>query len=205
MFRIDPSRSRHEQVLQHALAAGLQRYALSPRLRPKRRAKGSRRLRSLPWRARREPQYGYARLNGQKGEYILIRLKEFLDRSRNTPHGRQMAPIAEISSMTQRPWRAISAGRPKPADQVLASVHRRGRDLSDMAPDRPFPPAPPATDPTGEGLGGTPRIAGQHGAYLMRQLGPSIPSARAGTAMNHHTWDMTLEQMQEVSAYLANN
>ncbi len=50
-----------------------------------------------------------------------------------------------------------------------------------------------------------PRIAGQHSAYLMQQLEAFKSGARAGTAMNRHTWDMTLEQMQKLSAYLANN
>jgi len=56
----------------------------------------------------------------------------------------------------------------------------------------------------GQGLGGTPRIAGQHQDYLARQLQAFMLTTRVGTPMNHHTWDMTSEQMQQVSEYLAN-
>ena len=59
--------------------------------------------------------------------------------------------------------------------------------------------------PYGDGLGGTPRIAGQHGHYLQQQLEAFKLGARGGNAMNRHAWDMTLERMQELAEYLANN
>jgi cytochrome c553 len=56
-----------------------------------------------------------------------------------------------------------------------------------------------------EGLGTTPRLAGQHEQYLADQLNAFMLTARVGSPMNHHAWDMTQDQMRAVAAYLSHN
>jgi len=54
-----------------------------------------------------------------------------------------------------------------------------------------------------EGSGPIPRLAGQHQAYLARQLEAFASMARANEIMHENSKDLTAEQISEVTAYLA--
>src|SRR6516162_10046704 len=54
-----------------------------------------------------------------------------------------------------------------------------------------------------EGNGPIPRLAGQHQAYLARQLEAFASMARANEIMHENSKDLTAEQISEVTAYLA--
>ena len=54
-----------------------------------------------------------------------------------------------------------------------------------------------------EGNGPIPRLAGQHQAYLARQLEAFQLMARANEIMHENSKDLTAEQISEVTAYLA--
>ena len=54
-----------------------------------------------------------------------------------------------------------------------------------------------------EGNGPIPRLAGQHQAYLARQLEAFALMARANEIMHENSKDLTVEQISEVTAYLA--
>jgi cytochrome c553 len=148
------------------------------------------------------------RLNGQNSDYILIRLREFLDPTRGTPHSNRMmwenaTRISDDEAVAlARYFSSQAATRPSASglaqSQAGAQIYRAG-----AGPDIPACATCHGSD--GRGLGSTPRIAGQHENYLMGQLEAFMLTARAGSPMNHHTWDMTSEQMRQVSAYLANN
>jgi cytochrome c553 len=55
----------------------------------------------------------------------------------------------------------------------------------------------------GEGNGPIPRLAGQHQAYLARQLEAFASMARANEIMHENSKNLTPEQISEVTAYLA--
>ena len=54
-----------------------------------------------------------------------------------------------------------------------------------------------------EGNGPIPRLAGQHQAYLARQLEAFQSMARANEIMHENSKDLTAQQISEVTAYLA--
>ena len=54
-----------------------------------------------------------------------------------------------------------------------------------------------------EGNGPIPRLAGQHQAYLARQLEACASMARANEIMHENSKDLTAAQISEVTAYLA--
>ena len=53
------------------------------------------------------------------------------------------------------------------------------------------------------GNGLTPRLAGQHQAYLARQLEAFASMARANEIMHENSKDLTAQQISEVTTYLA--
>lgn len=145
------------------------------------------------------------RLNGQKSDYILARFRDFRDPKRNTPHANLMMgnrPISDSDAAALAQY--FSRQTPSPRigfgiqSQAGAEIFRHGAEPA-------IPPCATCHGPDGDGLGGTPRITGQHGAYLMQQLSAFNSAGRRGTVMNRHTWDMTQQQMDQISAYLSNN
>jgi cytochrome c553 len=146
------------------------------------------------------------RLNGQQSDYLLTRLKEFLDPTRGTPHAngmmwgnatkisdRDAVALADYFSR-QAPTRRSGMGAQVEAGRKIY--------LEGAGPD--IPACTTCHGQDGEGAGNTPRITGQHQDYLVTQLQAFMLTARVGTPMNHHAWDMTAEQMQQLAAYLSN-
>lgn len=145
------------------------------------------------------------RLNGQKSEYIIIRFKEFRDPRRNTPHANLMMGNRPVSDSDVAAL-AQYFSRQTPSPRIgLGTQSNAGAEIFQHGAEPAIPPCATCHGPDGDGLGGTPRIAGQHGAYLMAQLSAFNSTGRTGTVMNRHTWDMTQQQMAELSAYLSNN
>jgi cytochrome c553 len=144
------------------------------------------------------------RLNGQQNDYILARLKDFLDPTRETPHASQiMGPNAtKLSSTNAASLAQYFSSRAPSISNAFGSYADIGKDvfLNGAGPDIPACWTCHGRD--GQGLGTVPRISGQHANYLMAQLNAFSRSERSGTSMNHHAWDMTLEQMRNVTAYL---
>ena len=146
------------------------------------------------------------RLNGQQGDYLLTRLKEFLDPTRGTPHANSMmwenaTKISDTEAAALADY--FSRQAPTPRSGIGAQVEA-GRKifLEGAGPD--IPACATCHGQDGGGAGNTPRIAGQHQDYLEAQLQAFMLTARVGTPMNHHTWDMTTEQAQQLAAYLSN-
>jgi cytochrome c553 len=147
------------------------------------------------------------RLNGQQKGYILMRLKAFLDPTRGTPHSnRMMWPNATRINDDQAAALADYFSRQSPTPAVgFGAMADRGAAIfrNGDAPD--IPACATCHGQGGEGLGDTPRLAGQKEKYLVEQLQAFSVAARVSNPMNHHAWDMTMEQIEAVSAYLAHN
>jgi len=153
------------------------------------------------------PEQDVPRLNGQQKGYLLMRLREFLDPTRGTPHAnRMMWPnAARISDdqaaaladyFSRQP--ATPAGGFGPLAQKGAEIFQHG--------DKPDIPACSACHgQNGEGAGDAPRLAGQKEGYLTGQLQALSMTARVADPMNHHAWDMSMDQIKAVSAYLAHD
>jgi cytochrome c553 len=147
------------------------------------------------------------RLNGQQKEYLLTRLREFLDPTRSTPHAIQMmwqnatrVSGGEAQALADYFSRQMPTGRNGfgPLAETGGGIYRQG-----ATPDIPACSVCHGRD--AEGLGETPRLAGQHEGYLAAQLNAFMLTARVGSPMNHHAWDMTKDQMDAIAAYLSHN
>ncbi len=147
------------------------------------------------------------RLNGQQRDYLLLRLKEFLDPTRGTPHSnRMMWPNATRISDDQAAQLATYFSRQVPTQaNGFGPVAEKGAAIYQHGDTPDIPACATCHGPKGEGLGQTPRIAGQREDYLVGQLQAFSVTARVGSPMNHHAWDMTLDQIRALSAYLAHN
>lgn len=145
------------------------------------------------------------RLNGQKKGYILARFRNFLGPSRDKAHASLMTRYAPVSDNdVEMLAQYFSRQTPTPRTGLGTQADAGGEIfLHGSKPD--LPACATCHGPYGDGLGGTPRIAGQQGSYLAQQLEAFKSGARGATAMDRHTWDMSLEQMQALSEYLANN
>ena len=56
--------------------------------------------------------------------------------------------------------------------------------------------------PQGHGLSAFPRLAGQHRAYIERQLRAFASNQRANPIMHENSMNLTEEQIREVAAYV---
>jgi cytochrome c553 len=139
---------------------------------------------------------GVPRLNGQQSEYIVERLKEIFGPAHagnKAISNVDAAALAQYFS-SQMPPQRIGAG-------IFAE---KGREIFLNGAQPAIPGCATCHGPDGRGLGITPGIAGQHADYLTRQLNSFMSSKRISVPMNRHTWDMTMDQASELSAYLAN-
>lgn len=147
------------------------------------------------------------RLNGQQSGYLLTRLKEFLDPTRGTPHANKMM-WENATTISANDAAALadyfSRQAPTPRSGIGAQAEA-GRKIFREGAGPAIAACATCHGQDGEGTGGTPRIAGQHKDYVVQQLQAFMLTARVGTPMNHHAWDMTEEQMQQLAAYLSNN
>jgi len=147
------------------------------------------------------------RLNGQTGEYIQARLRAFLDPTRNTPHADQMMweNATKISDSDAAALAAYFARQSPSQPNGSGPLAAAGGKIFTQGAGPDIPACATCHGQNGQGMGATPRLAGQHGEYLLGQLQAFMLTARVGTSMNHHTWSMTTQQMQQLAAYLSNN
>ncbi len=145
------------------------------------------------------------RLNGQQGDYILARLKAFLDPARKVPHGNQMTWTSPISDEDAAALARYFSRQAPPRRAGSGALADAGAEIFRHGAKPAMPACAVCHGQDGQGIGTTPRIAGQHGDYLTRQLRSFMSNRRASDPMNRHTWDMTLRQASALSAYLAND
>lgn len=144
------------------------------------------------------------RLNGQNRDYLLMRLKEFADPTRNTPHatyqmweratnlGDRVAASIATYFANQAPTAAAPSGALAAAGE---KIYRQGAGPQ-------VPACQQCHGAAGEGAGTVPRLAGQHAAYLEQQLSAFMLGLRIGPPMKH-AWHMDPDQFKALSAYLA--
>ena len=147
------------------------------------------------------------RLNGQQRDYLILRLKEFADPTRNTPHATyQMWETA--TSVGQRMATDIAAyfARQAPtATKPAGALAMAGEKIYRQGSGSQIPACQQCHGSAGEGAGTVPRLAGQHAAYLEQQMSAFMLGVRVSTPMNKHAWHMNPDQFKALSAYLSDN
>jgi cytochrome c553 len=148
----------------------------------------------------------FPRLAGQQKAYLIAQLKAFRDKTRADPHARtyMWGMTRHLDNAMIDKIAAFYAAQPP-----VAGTHATSPEIAAGA--RIFANGLPAQHvlacrlchgPTAAGNGPIPRLAGQHRAYLARQLRAFASKARANPIMHQMSKNLTPQQISEVTAFL---
>ena len=149
----------------------------------------------------------FPRLAGQQKDYLVAQLQAFRDKTRADPHAQtyMWGMAARLSDPTIDAIAAYYAsqtpvaGEPGTSPEIAA-----GKTIfTEGIPSESLPACMGCHGEKAEGNGPIPRLAGQHRAYLARQLDAFASKARANEIMHENSKNLTPEQISEVTAYLA--
>jgi cytochrome c553 len=146
-------------------------------------------------------------LVGQQKDYLVAQLQAFRDKTRADPHAQtyMWGMAARLSDPTIDGIAAYYgsqtpvAGAPGTSPEIAAGK----KIFTEGIPSENVPACMSCHGEKAEGNGPIPRLAGQHQAYLARQLEAFASMARANEIMHENSKDLTPEQISEVTAYLA--
>jgi len=150
----------------------------------------------------------FPRLAGQQAQYIEAQLVGFRDRSRGDPAAMayMWGMASQLDDRTIKGLAAYyAAQRPvhgTPGDKALMA---RGKAIYEQGlPDAGVPACAACHGAAAEGKENIPRLAGQHPAYLVKQLAYFQSMLRGNAPIMHAVTDkMTFEQMEAVGTYAA--
>jgi cytochrome c553 len=149
----------------------------------------------------------FPNLAGQQKDYLVAQLQAFRDKTRADPHAQtyMWGMAARLSDPTIdgiAPFYASQtpvAGEPSASPETAAGK----KIFTEGIPSEGLPACMSCHGEKAEGNGPIPRLAGQHRAYLVRQLEAFAAMARANEIMHEMSKNLTPEQISEVTAYLA--
>jgi cytochrome c553 len=139
-------------------------------------------------------------LNGQRADYILLRLKEFHDPASQSPHATYFMwdMASSIGAAQAKALAAYFAALPPPGPR-LNMVHAVTGDTFYHGEGG----CSACHGDKGEGgKDAAPRLMGQNPDYLQRQLENFSLSVRYQPAMVHHSLRLTPQQIEALVAYL---
>ena len=149
----------------------------------------------------------FPNLAGQQAVYLDTQLKAFRDRSRADPHAQAFmwGMAAQLTDSTITEISAYFASQPpapgKPAGREEMAA---GKKIFDEGiPAQQVPPCQTCHGEKAAGNGPFPRLAGQHRAYLERQLAAFISNARANELMHENSKNLTALQVSQIAAFLS--
>ena len=149
----------------------------------------------------------FPRLAGQQKDYIVAQLKAFRDHTRADPHAKtyMWGMAARLSDATIEAIATYYSSQPPVAGEPAASpeVTAGKKIFTEGIPSEGVPPCRACHGEEAQGNGPMPRLAGQHPAYLARQLQAFASNARANVIMHENSKNLTPAQISEVTAYLA--
>jgi cytochrome c553 len=149
----------------------------------------------------------FPRLAGQQKDYLVAQLQAFRDKTRADPHAQtyMWGMAAQLSDSTIDGIATYYASQTPVAGQpgTSAEIAAGKKIYTEGIPSGNVPACMSCHGEKGEGNGPIPRLAGQHQAYLARQLQAFASMARANEIMHENSKDLTAEQISEVAAYLA--
>jgi cytochrome c553 len=149
----------------------------------------------------------FPRLAGQPPEYIVAQLENFRSHQRSDPAGYEyMWGITRkltddtIAGLAQY-FSAQVPRRNAPVDPALLPLGKK--IFEEGVPEKETPPCFACHGSKGEGLANFPRLAYQHGDYLIKQLHVfQETEGRPGTPMSQVTHLMSSAEIRAVAAYL---
>lgn len=149
----------------------------------------------------------FPRLAAQPKEYLVAQLQNFRSHSRSDPAGYEyMWGLTRNLSDDQIAGLAtyFSEQTPRPNAAVDPTLLPLGKKIFEEGlPEKGTPPCSACHGAQGQGMANFPRLAYQHRAYLMKQLGIfGLTEQRPGTPMTQIAHPLTRRQIEAVSAYL---
>jgi cytochrome c553 len=145
------------------------------------------------------------RLNGQQPDYIVARLKDFLDVTKETPHATyNMWQVVKDLQDSERTALARYFAGQAPTPAKPGALAAQGMQIYDHGvPAQQIPACAGCHGAHGEGKGAIPRIAGQHADYLKTQLWVFSFQLRENNVMHPNTNQMHGDQIDALVSYLA--
>lgn len=146
------------------------------------------------------------RLNGQQELYLADRLRSFRNPTRQTPnaiHFMWSVSSSLSNRVAQEMAKYLADQVPTSAPPISSTLAEQGRQFFDLQGQPESLSCKGCHGPQGEGRLGIPRLAGQHGQYLRRQMEGFSIMARLSGAMNPHTRMLETDQIRALVAYLA--
>lgn len=148
----------------------------------------------------------FPRLAGQQKDYLIAQLTAFRDHRRADPHAQtyMWGMAAQLSDPTIAALAAYySAQPPVPGTPDNSPEAQAGRKIyTEGIAAQSVPACILCHGEKGAGNGPIPRLAGQHSAYIERQLEAFASKARANEIMHENSKNLTAEQIHDVAAYV---
>jgi cytochrome c553 len=149
----------------------------------------------------------FPRLAGQQASYIEAQLQAFKKHTRRDPDARDYmwGWAAQLDDNTIKAVAAYyAAQKPIPGESSAPQLMTKGKRIFETGiPSQSVPPCAACHGQEAAGLGTTPRLAGQHASYLVKQLKIFHSELRpAAVAMRTIVKGLTDEDMEAVAAYL---
>ncbi len=148
----------------------------------------------------------FPRLAGQQKDYLIAQLTAFRDHTRADPHAQtyMWGMAARLSDPAIAAIAAYYAAQPpvpgtpdaSPEAQAGHKIYTEGIAAESV------PACILCHGEKGAGNGPIPRLAGQHSAYIERQLEAFASKARANEIMHENSKNLTDEQIRDVAAYV---
>jgi cytochrome c553 len=149
----------------------------------------------------------FPRLAGQQKDYLVTQLQAFRDKTRADPHAQtyMWGMAARLSDPTIEGVAAYYSAQPPVAGEPAASpgITAGAKIFADGIPAQSTPACSGCHGDKAAGNGPIPRLAGQHPAYLARQLEAFASKARANEIMHDNSKNLTAEQISQVTVFLA--
>jgi len=150
----------------------------------------------------------FPRLAGQQKDYLIAQLKAFRDHSRADPHAKtyMWGMAARLSDPLIDGIAAYYASQPPvPGTPDTSRQAAAGRTIyTEGISAQSVPACLGCHGEHAEGNAAIPRLAGQHSAYIGRQLAAFASTARANEIMHETSKTLTAEQIGDVADYVAN-
>jgi len=148
----------------------------------------------------------FPRLAGQQKDYLIVQLTAFRDHKRADPHAQtyMWGMAARLSDTKIAALAAYYPAQPPvPGTPDDSPEWAAGRKIyTEGIPAESVPACMACHGAKGQGNGPFPRLAGQHRAYIERQLEDFASKARANPIMHENSKHLTPEQIRGVAAYV---
>jgi cytochrome c553 len=148
----------------------------------------------------------YPRLAGQNANYLAAQLKAFRAQTRGDPDaiGYMWGMASQLDDDTIQALAAYySAQKAEPSASGSSPSTNRGRQIYEQGvAAQGVPACASCHGPNAHGLQDFPRLAGQHGQYVLKQLASFQSNMRNVAIMHGVAQNLNLEDMDAVAAFL---